>query len=160
MKNVQMIQAGMTRARVSSQKGFTLIELMIVIAIIGILAAVAIPAYGNYTKKAKFTEVTMATQAVKTAVESCASDTNDIALCTAGSNGIPVDIGTAGAATPISGKYVASVATGANGVVTASAITGNGLNGETYILTPAYSSTTGVTWTVSGSCLTSPAICK
>ena len=50
------------------QKGFTLIELMIVVAIIGILAAVAIPAYSNYTKKAKFVEVTQATQALKSAV--------------------------------------------------------------------------------------------
>ncbi len=135
------------------QKGFTLIELMIVVAIIGILAAVAIPAYGNYTKKAKFTEVTMATQAVKTAVEVCASDLGSVASCQAGSNGVPADIGT-------SGKYVASVATAANGVITATAVKNQGLAGETYTLTPTFSATTGVSWTVGGSCLTAPAICK
>jgi len=153
------------------QSGFTLIELMIVVAIIGILAAVAIPAYSQYTKKAKFTEVTQATQAIKTAVEVCATDVAGLTGCVAGSNGIPADInaGAAAGATPAAGKYVLTVTTGSGtsaagtaspGVIYAGAITGNGLNGETYILSPIYSATTGVSWTVSGTCLNSPAICK
>ncbi|MCV3285101.1 MULTISPECIES: pilin [Aeromonas] len=54
------------------QSGFTLIELMIVVAIVAILAAVALPAYQNYTKKAKATELTSAIGQVKTELEVCA----------------------------------------------------------------------------------------
>jgi len=53
------------------QKGFTLIELMIVIAIIGILAALALPAYQSYTYKAKFSDVFTATTSVKSAIDLC-----------------------------------------------------------------------------------------
>ncbi len=69
------------------QQGFTLIELMIVVAIIGILAAVAIPSYQNYTKKAKFTEVVNATSAFKTQVEICANELGSVATCANGVGG-------------------------------------------------------------------------
>jgi type IV pilus assembly protein PilA len=137
------------------QKGFTLIELMIVVAIIGILAAVAIPAYSSYTKKAKFVEVTQGTSALKTAIEICLQDqSGTLANCSAGTNGVPADI-----TGPIS-KQLQSLATNATtAAITATATSNAGLTGETYILTPTYNATNGVKWDVSGTC-TSAQLCK
>jgi len=149
------------------QKGFTLIELMIVVAIIGILAAVAIPAYSNYTKKAKLTELVMATQAAKTAVDICYSDMGDLAVCDGGTNGVPADIGSGAApyTTPASGKVIGSVVT-ANGIITATAVgtaggaAVNGVNQEVYVLSPTVNATTGsIDWASSGSCVTA-GLCK
>ena len=64
-----------------AQQGFTLIELMIVVAIIGILAAVALPAYQNYTASAKYTEVINATTGVKSAIEVCAQTDGSLIDC-------------------------------------------------------------------------------
>lgn len=73
------------------QQGFTLIELMIVVAIIGILAAVAIPAYSDYTVKAKVGNALSAAASLKTAVALCAQETGAVAGCDGGTNGIPAD---------------------------------------------------------------------
>jgi len=73
-------------------KGFTLIELMIVVAIIGILAAVALPAYQDYTKKAKFAEVVSLVGAARTAVDLCFQTEGALANCDAGYRGIPAAV--------------------------------------------------------------------
>lgn len=75
------------------QTGFTLIELMIVVAIVAILAAIALPAYQNYTKKAKMTELVAATGALKSQVELCVQ-THGAGNCINGSNGMPAAGGT------------------------------------------------------------------
>ncbi len=60
----------------NKQKGFTLIELMIVVAIIAILAAIALPAYSNYTKKAKVSEVILAASSVRTDISEYVATNN------------------------------------------------------------------------------------
>ena len=67
-----------------NQKGFTLIELMIVVAIIGILAAIAIPQYQNYIARSQVSRVMGETSAVKTAVETCLLDGLTAAQCNIG----------------------------------------------------------------------------
>lgn len=82
----------MTNKLNKNAKGFTLIELMIVVAIIGILAGIALPAYQDYTKKARFSEIPTAVGAVRTAVTVCYQETGDLAECVSGKPSIPVDI--------------------------------------------------------------------
>ena len=130
------------------QKGFTLIELMIVIAIIGILAAIAIPAYQDYTIRSKVSEGLNLAGAAKLAVAETYDSKGGFPISGNISYGLP----TAGS---IAGNYVASVSANAgDGVITITYNTNVGGNpsadGKNIILTPDTTSIGAMGWTCSG----------
>ncbi|PUA17082.1 prepilin-type N-terminal cleavage/methylation domain-containing protein [Glaciimonas sp. PCH181] len=122
------------------EKGFTLIELMIVVAIIGILAAIALPAYQDYTARARFAEVYAVVGPYKTAVALCQQMRGTVTGCSSGLLGIP-------ARTDVATTHVSSV-TVTDGVITATPTpTTNKLS--TLILTPLFVPG-AVTWNNNG----------
>jgi len=123
------------------QQGFTLIELMIVVAIIGILAAVALPAYQDYTIRARVSEAILATSQCRTAVSE---------IYQTGSNGMTVAVDNWGCGEASGGvtQYVDAISTSVNGVITVTTSANSTLGAaasKTLKLTPVNAGGTALT---------------
>ena len=125
------------------QQGFTLIELMIVVAIIGILAAVALPAYQDYTTRSKMSEVLVMTEPAKLAVSETASSLGSLGAVTAANSGYTF---------PGATQYVSGVTiTDGTGVVTATSTITNATGTVTLTPTEVAANTGQLTWSCTSS---------
>ncbi|MFK8077934.1 MAG: prepilin-type N-terminal cleavage/methylation domain-containing protein [Granulosicoccus sp.] len=134
-------------------KGFTLLELMVVIAVIGVLASISAHMMGTYTKRSKFSEIVLAAVPVKRAIESCITVNLNTSLCDTWDK-----IGITQTQIMNTSDLIASLTIANNSAILTIVGDPVEVNGATYILTPNFNNTTNLlTWTYTGTCKTNTA---
>ncbi|GHA74735.1 hypothetical protein GCM10009007_14760 [Formosimonas limnophila] len=137
---------------VASQAGFTLLEMLVVIAVVGVLAAIAVPRFQNSLQKAQFVEVVNAAGPYKAAVELCRQKTGSYTDCDEATNGVPPKTTNDTTTTKSNVKSV-SVADGVITVTAADKFKSAGKTEDmTYVQKPADSGS-AISWSVSGECV-------
>jgi type IV pilus assembly protein PilA len=127
------------------KKGFSLIELMVTIAITAILAAIALPSLKNYIDRSRYSEMVTASNPYRKAVEVCYQTTNNLNSCYAGQNGIPPNL-----LTPTRGLVAfILVVDGGQIFVFPNSVQGFNMINDYYILSPTVHNG-GLQWTFSG----------
>jgi prepilin-type N-terminal cleavage/methylation domain-containing protein len=136
-----------TAKKMKRQQGFTLMEMIITLMIVGILAGVAIPYYQDYSRRAYYTEVVDAVKPYKFAASECIQRLGTLVGCDHATNNIP------NAITADTGAVSSLVV--ANGVITVDPVAQNGiLDSDDYVLTPTLQANGYITWASSGEAVT------
>ncbi len=124
------------------ERGFSLIEVMILIAIIGIIVAIAIPAYQNYTRRAHYSEIVLAMAPFKSSVITCVQKLGKLQGCTSGRNGVPAAIDKQGGINSLTVK---------NGEITIIPLIAHGITEkDTLVATPTLTANKQINWMLTG----------
>lgn len=133
--------------KINLQKGFTLIELMIVVAIVGILASIAIPQYSDFVSRSRAAAAAAEIDSLKVAITVCVADSGSFTGCGLGNNGVPADITATKNIKALTGVVITASTANITMVTGATTNTGDDMG---YVLQGELSGAASMLWAASG----------